>query len=323
MRCIVFNTEGESNEILSNSVTTSVSCLTFDYNGREPDKISLPQGQYMLEVWGAKGGDSTGNGDSPRGNNTAPCGLGGYSRGILSLNKKETVYVFVGEEGHPSNSSDGSSTKGGFPDGGGTKTGHYDKYTTVPGTGGGSTSIRIGDNTEFTRVIVAGGGGGASGDHCHVDPGGFGGGLNGGNCSYVESIQNQGAGTQTGSTSGLGEGMHGDPGKFGLGATGKYKQGCDSGGGGGGGWYGGGSGGFGDENWCSSGGGGSGWVFTESSLNVWKSGDPENSSKFVLNSMYYLTDVMCAGGNEEFPRPDGKGNERGHAGNGYAKITPL
>ena len=48
MRCIVCNSEGESNEIMSNPVTTSGS-LTFDYEGKAA-KISLPQGPYKLEV---------------------------------------------------------------------------------------------------------------------------------------------------------------------------------------------------------------------------------------------------------------------------------
>ena len=161
---------------------------------------------------------------------------------------------------------------------------------------------------------------------CYCDRGGFGGGLSGGNVSYRKSLQSQGAGTQAGSTRGLGESdefRHGDKGEFGKGATGKYNQGCDSGGGGGGGWYGGGSGGYGASNRCSGGGGGSGWVFTESSLNEFRSGDSSNASKFALTSDYYLTESRCARGNEEFPSPDGNGNERGHAGNGYAKITVL
>ncbi|KAK8872139.1 hypothetical protein M9Y10_007900 [Tritrichomonas musculus] len=329
VRCIVFSSEGESNEIVSNSVTTSGSNLTFEYREKKAAKISLPQGKYKLEVWGAKGGDSTGNGygGQPRGKqSTVQGGLGGYSRGILSLNKDETVYVFVGEKGRQSNSPDGSATEGGFPDGGGTKTGHWNiSFPTVPGTGGGSTSIRIGSDTDYSRVIVAGGGGGASGCAYTVNPGGFGGGQTGGNCYHQGALQSQGAGTQTGSTRGLGcrDGRHGDPGRFGSGATGKYRQGTDSGGGGGGGWYGGGGGGYGYNVHCSSGGGGSGWTFTDSSLKAFQSGDPSNASKFALSSAYYLTDVVCAGGNEEFPRPDGNGNERGHDGNGYAKITVL
>ena len=174
-------------------------------------------------------------------------------------------------------------------------------------------------------MIVAGGGGGAGGSFNHIDPGGFGGGLSGGNCSYLDQLKDQGAGTQIDSTNGLGEGddRNGDRGKFGKGADGKYSQGCDSGGGGGGGWYGGGSGGFGNRNFVSSGGGGSGWTFTKSSMETWQKGDPENASKFALDSQYYLKDEACIGGNKEFPRKDGNVNETGHYGNGFAKITPL
>ncbi|KAK8884623.1 hypothetical protein M9Y10_043739 [Tritrichomonas musculus] len=328
VRCIAFNSDGESNEIVSNPVTTTLSSLTFEYDEqKKPAIISLPRGQYKLEVWGAKGGDSTGDGISDGGKRgrgqTAKGGLGGYSRGILSLSKNETVYVYVGEEGKPSNSPDGLSTNGGFPDGGGTRTGHYESYTTVPGTGGGSTSIRIGSDTDYNRVIVAGGGGGASGSCSWADPGGFGGGLNGGNCSNENSLRDQGAGTQTGSTEGLGNGQNGDKGLFGKGATGKYKQGVDSGGGGGGGWYGGGSGGYGANTLASSGGGGSGWTFTKSSMEVWEKGDPSKASNFALDGQYYLKDAACIAGDQEFPRKDGNGNERGHSGNGFAKITPL
>ena len=326
VRCIVFNSDGEPNEIVSNSVITNSSCLSFGYVKGEPFKISLPQGQYKLEVWGAKGGDGRGNGSGPRGNSTVPGGLGGYSMGILSLNKKEAVYVFVGEEGRPSDSTDGSTTKGGFPDGGGTRISYCSAYHTVPGTGGGSTSIRIGNESKYNRVIVAGGGGGAGGDCWNVDPGGFGGGLSGGNCYYAGSLRSQGAGTQADSTPGLGQsdGRHGYRGKFDIGATSNYCHGCHSGGGGGGGgWYGGGSGGYGWHNCCSSGGGGSGWTFTESSFMAFQLGDPTNASQFALSGAYYLRDVKCVGGNEEFPRPDGNGNERGHNGHGFAKITPL
>lgn len=98
-------------------------------------------------------------------------------------------------------------------------------------------------------------------------------------------------------------------------------QGRDSGGGGGGGWYGGGSGGYGGSWECSGGGGGSGWVFTESNFNEWQKGDFTKSSKFLLSSMYYLTDALTLNGDQELPHPNGNGTEKGHRGNGYAKIT--
>ena len=318
VRCLVFDNEGRSAEIVSNPVTTNSANTSFRFDGK-PTSFSLLKGRYKLEVWGAKGGDSTG-----KRCNSSPVlgGLGGYSSGILSLDENETVYVFIGGSGMTSNSTDGSTTSGGFPDGGDTKTGHISGHTTVPGTGGGSTSIRIGGCTDFSRVIVAGGGGGASGDSDCYNHGGFGGGLKGGN-SYENSImRDKGCGTQSGSSKLTGNKYNGDPGSFGHGASGKYKSGCNSGGGGGGGWYGGGSGGHGNVTNCASGGGGSGWTFTESSFNTWQSGDPSNASKFLLNSSYYLTDALSVPGNENFPRPDGNGNEQGHSGNGYAKITP-
>ena len=321
VRCIVFNKDGKSTEIVSEPVTTSGINVSFDYEGKA-SKISLLEGKYKLEVWGAKGGDRGGTGTSEKGVG----GLGGYSRGTLTLKEPETVYIYVGGEGQPSNTEDGSTTSGGFPDGGCTKTGHYSSdYTSSPGTGGGSTSIRLKSDSQYSRVIVAGGGGGAGGNYRIKDDGGFGGGLSGGNCSCSSSLQNQGSGTQTGSSYGTGAGSIGDAGRFGEGAAGKY--GYDSGGGGGGGWYGGGGGGCGRRgnfffSPCSSGGGGSGWTFTESNFSLWQSGDSSNASKFLLKSSHYLTEAITVGGDKEFPRTDGVGNEVGHSGNGYAKITP-
>lgn len=325
VRCIVFDSVGESYEIVSNTVKASGESVLFRYT-REPSIISLCESQYKLEVWGAKGGDSIGKGDCSRTNwQKIEGGLGGYSRGVLHLDRWETVHVVVGGQGRTANSNDGDTTDGGYPDGGGTKTGHHvNIYPTVPGTGGGSTSIRIGSDSDHSRVIVAGGGGGASGDHSHVSPGGFGGGQSGGNGVYCESLYNEGAGTQTGSTRchGYNNESYGEAGKFGHGAPGGYRNERDSGGGGGGGWYGGGSGGFGWGYECSSGGGGSGWIFTEQSLSAWRSGDSANASQCHLRSSFYLTDAATFSGNEEFPCPDRNGTEQGHRGDGFAKITP-
>ena len=325
VRCLVFDSEGKSSEIVSNAVTTRGESAVFNCEGQS--EISLWEGQYKLEVWGAKGGDSTGKGNIDYERSGSPLvegGLGGYSRGILRLCKKETLHVFVGGEGLTGKPNDGDTTRGGFPDGGGTKTGHYNGALTVPGTGGGSTSIRIGSVSDYARVIVAGGGGGASADSFYISPGGFGGGKTGGNCFYKHQLQSQGAGTQTGSTCGVGYNSQsqGTAGKFGVGASGGYGSGHDSGGGGGGGWYGGGSGGQGWSFEASSGGGGSGWTFTESNFSSWRSGDPSKASEFLLSDSFYLTDSATFSGNEEFPRPDGNGTERGHRGRGFAKITP-
>ena len=94
--CLVFDSEGESQEIVSNTVKTSCEKVEFRYVAPQPSKILPCEGQYKLEVWGAKGGDSKGKGICNR--ESSPIvegGLEGYSRGVLHLDEKETVHVFV------------------------------------------------------------------------------------------------------------------------------------------------------------------------------------------------------------------------------------
>lgn len=320
VRALVVDVNGKSTEFVSNPVTLNGKFLSFAYEGRAAE-LFLAAGRYKLEVWGAKGGDSKGKKihDSRLGRG----GLGGYSVGNLSLQKSTKLFVYVGGQGQASKEADGAETDGAFPDGGGTKTGHCSNNSPVSGTGGGSTSIRLVSDSLYTRVIVAGGGGGAGGNCYYTDDGGFGGGKEGGN-SYIEGeLAKQGAGTQTGSTPGPeGEGTEGVAGTFGKGATCLYRQRSESGGGGGGGWYGGGGGG--NTGGCnpSSGGGGSGWIFTEASFSAWTSGDSSHGKNFQLSSSFYLTDALTKPGSESFPSPEG-GNETGHNGDGYAKITPI
>lgn len=318
IRAIVFDTDNNSIEFVSNGVTTSGDNIAFEYTG-ESSTVLLTEGKYKLEVWGAQGGDSTG--DEPKRSSQVNGGLGGYSFGTLSLTEPEKLYIVVGGEGKPGKSVDGSNTKGGFPDGGSAKTGLYSNFTTVPGSGGGSTSIRIKTDSIYSRVIVAGGGGGASGCGSQVNHGGSGGGICGCNCFYEGNIKDGGAGTQIGSAPGYGTGSSGNAGEFGQGATNNYCKGHATGGGGGGGWYGGGSGGHGSD-YCSSGGGGSGWIFTESNFTSWNEGDPSKACQFQLDNKYYLLNAFTFAGNQQFNSIDGKCNEVGHHGNGFAKITP-
>ncbi len=74
-------------------------------------------------------------------------------------------------------------------------------------------------------------------------------------------------------------------------------------GGGGGGWFGGGA--------TTGAGGGSGYVLTASS---------NKPTGYKLGSEYYLSNAQTIAGNQSFPAPGG-GNETGHSGNGYARIT--
>ena len=61
--------------------------------------------------------------------------------------------------------------------------------------------------------------------------------------------------------------------------------------------------------------GGSGYVYTSSTASYYPSG-------CLLNSSYYLTNASTIAGNSSFPAPGG-GNETGHTGNGYARITKI
>lgn len=189
------------------------------------------------------------------------------------------------------------------------------------GSGGGGTDFSFVNgsmtlsNGRYTRtqesylgrVIVAGGGGGGGGSGSYSgSKGGFGGGASGG-----DGNQSSTGGTQS-SIGGTGSGSYNTVyavAGFGYGASGKqvhssYEAGC----GGGGGWYGGSMGSSGNMH---TGGGGSGYVLTASSYK------PAN---YALGSEYYLTSAQTIAGNQSFPAPGG-GNETGHSGNGYARIT--
>ena len=264
--------------------------INFSYTGSEQSyTIPADVTEVQLEVWGAQGGGSQ---TYDNGDDAGSGGKGGYSIGTMSVVGGETLYIYVGGEGDESS----GFAQGGF-NGGGS---NYGSSTGEPACGGGgATDMRLNGNTLYDRIIVAGGGGGGGEDSS--DQGGYGGGLTGGP-GNAYSYQ----GTQT------------DPGTgavFGIGAS----AGND-GGAGGGGWYGGGtyggsqtipSSGSGSDS--NGGSGGSGYVWTSATASSAPSG-------YNVPSSYYLTDAQTIDGNTSFPAP-GVGNEIGHAGNGYARIT--
>ena len=207
-----------SNDLISSDISIKV----FTFQGNHPFEYYLKRGRYLLEVWGAQGG------------NPLTGGEGGYSRGILKLSTGRKVYIYCGEKGSYGNSQFNRS----FPDGGANFNGERNPPS---GSGGGSTDIRFSESLD-SRIIVAGDGGGAgSWEADNVQIGGFGGGSVGGDGS--SSISHPGIGAS-----------NSDPTDFifgeGTNATGDHY----SGGGGGGGYYG------GKGAYESGGGGGSGYV---------------------------------------------------------------
>lgn len=283
---------------------TNGQVLNYDYTGGV-QSIILPPGSYKLECWGAQGGYRS---------SATYGGKGGYSVGELTLSEETMLYIQVGRSGgYAGDSVYTIETSGGYNGGG-------KRDNSSPG-GGGATDIRIGQDSLYARVIVAGGGGS---DGANNKKGMYGGGESGG--SSTEGYGTGGfGGTQTGvsdsswqtasqseNTSSQSDAYAG----FGFGGNG-VTYGGGYGGAGGGGWYGG-SGAYpdGSNDDDRGGGGGSGYIYTSSTAFNYPSG-------CLLNSSYYLTNAQTIAGNTSFPSPTSGSTETGHSGNGYARITVL
>ena len=109
----------------------------------------LPCGEYLIECWGASGGDRDGLG-----------GRGAYVSGVLPLYEDTTVYVYVGEQGSIDN------VRKTFNGGGSQNLPRASiQYA---GSGGGASDVRLingswdNESSIQSRILVATGGGGAS-----------------------------------------------------------------------------------------------------------------------------------------------------------------
>lgn len=275
--------------------------MNFSYTG-SVQSVTLNAGTYTLECWGAQGGYRS---------SSSYGGAGGYSIGTLSLSSKTTLYIYVGGSGNSVTSANSSGYyPGGFNGGG---------YRNTYKGGGGATDIRIGTDSLYARVIVAGGGGS---DGSSSQSGGYAGGTSGARGSFGYGSYGYG-GNQTATYSSLNaiasQGTNNNSSDcaagFGFGGFGCYSS-SGYGGAGGGGWYGG-QGtypdGSGDDD--GGGGGGSGYVYTSSTAKNYPQG-------CLLNSSYYLTDAQTIAGNQAFTSPEGT-SETGHSGNGFCRITNM
>ena len=165
-----------------------------------------------METWGAQGGTTTKSG-----------GKGGYTSGNMALAKNTTIYIYVGENGNKANTTFVTAFNGG-----GLTHGTSDSYS----RGGGGTDFRLiggdwdNDNSLRSRILVAGGGGGAGMSN---DEGILSGGHAGGLISYMNDADKTASYGQAvaDQTSGW---------RFGSGRPG---YGCQAYSGSGGGWWGG------------------------------------------------------------------------------------
>ena len=264
--------------------------VTFTYTGDFYQWSAPSAGTFTLEVWGAKGG-GTGT------NYWGTGGSGGYSKGNLTLTNGQTLYIYPGQQGFQ------SATTNSFNGGG--KANAHPSYG-VGWTGGGATHIAtstgqlatLSGNTSAVK-IVAGGGGGAAGSQgnpgysIYSANGGAGGGSSGvvGGNSNNEPLYRAGGGGGT-QVSGGASSSPDVAATFGRGADAQSTDGdAIQGGGGGGGWYGGGAG----KAAGGGGGGGSGYVGG-------------------------VTSTTITAGNASMPNSAG-GTMTGNAGNGVARIT--
>ncbi len=305
-KTLITETFNTGNEPSGDAGETKTTTTDYSYTG-SVQTVTLKAGTHKLEVWGAEGGYR---------NSATYAGKGGYSYGTLTLTETTKAYVYVGGSGN-SGTCTSSICNGGFNGGG---------YRHTHKGGGGASDIRLGTDSLYARVIVAGGGGS---DGATSKKGMYGGGTSGGSSSesYTANSNYCGkGGTQTYSgystsytittqtTSGLNSNTTANyAGGFGFGGGGVYLS-SGYGGAGGGGWYGG-SGtvpdGSGDDD--RGGGGGSGYVYTSGTASSYPSG-------CLLNSSYYLTNASTIAGDQSFTDNSGS-TVTGHSGNGYARIT--
>lgn len=282
---------------LTSSIPSSSSLRTGDilncpYSG-SAKSIALPKGTYKLECWGAQGGNGANIHSGFDDISGAVGGKGGYSTGILTLSSSQTVYLYAGGKGGCISSSANDYT-GGFNGGG---TGGVSGSMSRSGGGGGASDIRIGSNSLYARVIVAGGGGATSWGP-NTESGDAGGGT-----SSAAGSNSPGLSTQTSGNS------------FGAGGNGySSSSSYNINGAGGGGWYGGkvSTSNYSSGNKCH-GGGGSGYVYTSSTASNYPSG-------CLLNSTHYLSSASTIAGDTSFTSPTGS-SETGHSGNGHIRIT--
>lgn len=250
-------------------------------------------GYYEVELWGAQGGST---------NSSTWSGNGAYTKGIISLNENEKIYVYIGGSGK--NGTNGAATLGGY-NGGGSALGNSDGNN---GSGGGATDVRyfgdiipttseLAENSTLglnSRIMVAGGGGGVV---TPVTAYGNGGGLIADSAIGPSSSTAQGGTQLSGGTS---------SGTFGQGGNG----GTSNRAGGGGGYYGGGTisyAGAGGSSYISGYAGVvSGQLINDSFVEPASLTSNQQYSTLHYSGKYFIGGEMQAGVNAE---------------NGRAKIT--
>lgn len=149
----------------------------FSTVGSEKTYTISTSGKYLVEAWGAQGGNA---------NSDYIGGYGGYSSTILNVPNGESVTLYINIGGEGKSGCNKSNCVGGYN--GGSDSGTASNNTIYYGAGGGATSVALKTgllsslSSDLNKIlVVAGGGGGASYINNQVgNNGGSGGGYVGG-----------------------------------------------------------------------------------------------------------------------------------------------
>ena len=299
------------NFILFFMLTINVSAMEVeDFSCTEDyqEFVAPEYGNYKIELWGAAGGKNLDN-NSYTNSGVRLGGKGAYTSGVITLNKNEKIYVYVGCKGRDAKKA--TIVAGGYNGGGRGDHDHSDDEAS--GAGGGATDVRLvkGDNwDDFTslksRIMIAGGGGGASYE------------LRGGNAGTLsgeDTLYSKG-GTQT---TGY---------KFGIGQDGVYVNSNVDVAGGGGGYFGGFAKSSGASNsYKTAGAGGSSFVSGCTGCTAISGNSTENNVYFLDSNIHYsnykFSDIVMKSGSEEMPNYLDNSVITGNSSDGHARITLI
>lgn len=293
----------------------------FKYTGYT-QRFTVPKsGHYLLEAWGAQGGNVT----STYWKEGSIGGYGAYAVGTIFLEKNRIIYVSVGQPG--------DVTEGHYPfNGGGAAHQRSDCYTTTS-SGGGATHFSYQNNTiknlvdlKFSILLVAAGGGGSYTLMCNLQSdlasmnGGHAGGVVGSSPVYTRQVVYSNTvptgGTQVrggiSSTYWKGSSVNSNTSQYNgyFGQGGIYPIGGVGYSGGGGGWYGGASG-----QW-RAGAGGSSYIAeflndfrgNKKRLVCYNCQTSTNKTEFTLNTPFYSYSPV---------------RDSAKLGEGFARVTLL
>lgn len=147
----------ESEPEKENYIQEIGSKTEFNYTGNYQEYETQDTGYYYVECYGASGGQNNWAGSL-----LSNFGTGGYTSGIIKLNKCEKIYVYVGQQGANGITTSNTLNSSSF-NGGGSGMGSSDGND-----GGGATDIRLisGNWDSFeslkSRIMVAGGSSGGA-----------------------------------------------------------------------------------------------------------------------------------------------------------------